>query len=67
MSKDSIVTMGPKPDLSEYDSRRQMTSPVKFKSGAWYYINFHTYYAAYLYVDKNMTYKISTITTATNY
>jgi len=67
MSRDSIVTMGPKPDLSEYESRRQMTSPVKLKSGTWYYISFHTYYAAYLYVDKSLNYTISTINTATNY
>lgn len=67
MSRDSIVTMGPKPDLREYESRRQMTSPVKLKSGTWYYIDFHTYYAAYLYIDKNMKYTIRTINTATNY
>ncbi|MEO7306642.1 MAG: hypothetical protein ABIR78_08320 [Ferruginibacter sp.] len=67
VSRDSIVRMGPKPDLSEYESRRQITSPVKFKSGTWYYIDLHDYHIAYLYVDKNMNYNISTINTATNY
>jgi len=67
MSRDSIVTLRQKPDLSEFESRRQMTLPIKFKAGTWYYVNFRTYYAAYLYIDKSMNYTISTITTATNY
>ncbi|HEV8284725.1 MAG TPA: hypothetical protein VGQ09_10455 [Chitinophagaceae bacterium] len=70
IAKDSFVRIGAKPNinLEKYNSQRQMTSPIKFKPDTWYYVNFYSQeYEAYLYVDKNMNYKIDKISLPTNF
>jgi len=70
ITKDSFVRIGAKPNinLEKYNSKRQMTCPIKFNPDTWYYVNFYSQeYEAYLYVDKNMNYKIDKISLPTNF
>lgn len=69
ITKDSVVRLGSKPrvDLENYNSEPYFVCPIKFKPDTWYYLNFYDQrYEAYLYVDKNMNYKIEQINLPTN-
>ncbi len=69
ITKDSVVRYGRKPrvDLESYNSEPYLICPIKFKPDTWYYLNFSDQrYEAYLYVDKNMNYRIDKIDLPTN-
>jgi hypothetical protein len=70
ITHDSIVTTGPKPSINfeKYKSERHLTCPIKFRPDTWYYITFFDQrYEAYLYVDKDMNYKVDKISLPTNF
>ena len=70
ITKDSVVRFGGRPsiNLENYNSKRQFICPIKFKPDTWYYLNFFDQrYEAYLYVDKNMNYRIDKINLPTNF
>jgi septin family protein len=57
-----------KAKIKQYQSTLQKTCPEKFKPNTWYYITFFDQrYEAYLYVDKEMNYKIEKISLPTNF
>ena len=54
--------------IKEYEAKLLWTCPVKFKPDTWYFISFRDQrYEAYLYIDKNMNYKIDKISLPTNF
>lgn len=57
-----------KAKIREYQAKLQRICPVGFKPDTWYYISFFDQrYEAYLYVDKDMNYKIDKISLPTNF
>jgi hypothetical protein len=67
---DSIQKLGvkTKKQIQEYEAKLFKTFPAKFKSDTWYYVNFHDQrYEAYLYVDKDMNYRLDKINLPTNF
>lgn len=70
ITKDSVVRHGRNTsiDLEKYNPESYVVCPAKFKPDTWYFISFHDQrYEAYLYVDKNMNYKIDKISLPTNF
>jgi hypothetical protein len=70
ITADSVVRYSGKllDNLENYSSEIHFVCPVKFKPGTWYYLNFYSQqYEAYLYVDKNMSYRIDQINLPTNF
>ena len=70
ITHDSIVRIGTNQsiNLEKYTSKKHLTCPIKFKADTWYYITFYDQrYEAYLYVDKDMKYRIDKISLPTNY
>jgi hypothetical protein len=54
--------------IKNYEATLQKTCPVKFKVDTWYFVNFYDQrYEAYLYIDKDMNYKIEKISLPTNF
>jgi hypothetical protein len=52
----------------ELGSTSRSTCPAKFKPNTWYFVNFYDKrYAAYLYVDNEMNFKIDKINLPTNF
>jgi hypothetical protein len=52
----------------EYESKLLKTCPIKFKPNTWYYVSFYDQrYVAYLYVDKDMNYRLDKISLPTNF
>jgi len=70
ITEDSIVRISAKPkiNLEKYNSKKHITCPIKFKPSTWYYIIFFDQrYEAYLYIDKDMKYRIDKISLPTNF
>lgn len=70
ISKDSVVRYGGKPttNFENYSSARHFVCPIKFTPDTWYFLNFYDQrYEAYLYVDKNLNYRIDKISLPTNF
>ncbi len=70
IANDSIVRFGDRPsiEIDNYILEQHLVCPIKFKPDTWYYLNFYDQrYEAYLYIDKNMTYKIEKISLPTNF
>jgi hypothetical protein len=54
--------------IKEYEAKLLRACPVKFKPDTWYYVNFYDQrYEAYLYVDKDIHYRIDKISLPTNF
>ena len=57
-----------KAKIKAYEAKLQWTSPVNFRPDTWYYVTFFDQrYEAYLYVDKDMSYRIDKISLPTNF
>lgn len=70
ITNDSVVRYGGKTtaNFENYSSEKHFVCPIKFKPETWYYLNFYDQrYEAYLYVDKNMNYRINKISLPTNF